>query len=155
MPVEIERKFLVHAERWHQIEKPEGVLYRQGYMVSSNLMTLRIRHCGDTSFLTIKGKTKGISRKEFEYEIPSVEALDMLDQLCEAEVIKTRYCIPHQEHVWEVDVFHGLNHGLIMAEIELSSEDEAFEKPDWVATEVSYDSRYGNGSFARVPFTTW
>lgn len=155
MPVEIERKFLVHHEHWNQTNKPEGVFYRQGYMLSNEQITLRVRTCGDQAFLTLKGKTVGISRKEFEYEIPLKEALDMLDSLSEAEVIKTRYKIPFGKHLWEVDVFHGENEGLLIAEIELSSEDEAFEKPIWVADEVSFDRRYGNGSLAWMPFSRW
>jgi CYTH domain-containing protein len=111
---------------------------------------------GDKAFLTIKGTTQSLSRLEFEYPIPMADAVVMLDQLCETPPIeKTRYRQTVGGHIWEIDVFHGENEGLIVAEIELSSETEIFDRPHWIAEEVSDDPRYFNNNLAVNPFKVW
>lgn len=155
MATEIERKFLVNKE---MLPKVEGKNYVQGYLSSDPEKIVRIRIAGDKGILTIKGKPEGeeaISRPEYEYEIPLKDAKEMM-ALCEKPLIeKTRYEIQHEDHLWEVDEFKGENEGLIVAEIELNSEDEEFKKPDWVKEEVSDDARYFNINLLRNPFSKW
>ncbi|WP_295677010.1 CYTH domain-containing protein [uncultured Mucilaginibacter sp.] len=155
MGVEIERKFLVDHEKWGEINKPQGIHYRQGYIVDEASKTIRVRAAGKKGFITIKSSTTGITRKEFEYEIPVEEALQLIDGFAGSEVEKTRYRITFEGKLWEVDEFWGDNHGLIMAEIELQQEDEAFEQPDWITREVSDDKRYYNSYLAKNPFKDW
>jgi CYTH domain-containing protein len=151
---EIERKFLVNSDAWRGLAA--GVHIRQGYLSFARGRTVRVRTVGGQGFLTIKGSRRGISRAEFEYPIPLADADHMLDYLCEQPLIdKTRHEIPHAGFTWEVDEFHGRNAGLVVAEIELPSEDAAFEKPDWVGEEVSLDPRYSNSHLVRAPFSTW
>ena len=117
---------------------------------------MRVRLRGDAAFLTLKGGSQGISRSEFEYPIPVADALAMLDTLAVAPPVdKVRHLIPVGGHLWELDVFAGENAGLVMAEIELESEGEAFERPDWLGDEVSEDPRYYNANLARYPFRRW
>ncbi|HEX5276767.1 MAG TPA: CYTH domain-containing protein [Fluviicoccus sp.] len=152
MPLEIERKFLVTGQAWRT---PDGVLYRQGYLNRDKTRTVRVRIAGDRAFLTIKGVSTGATRVEFEYEIPVGEAAQLLT-LCDGPLIeKTRHRVTVGAHVWEVDEFHGDNDGLVVAEIELGSEDEAFERPEWVTVEVTEDARYYNSNLAVKPFSTW
>ncbi len=155
MGIEIERKFLVDHEKWQQAAKPEGVYYRQGYLLDEIQRTIRIRIAGDKAFITIKGVTAGISRKEFEYEIPLNDASELLAGFALSEVEKIRYCIYFGDKLWEVDEFLGDNTGLMVAEIELQQEDETFEKPDWIAAEVSHDVRYYNSNLALHPYKDW
>lgn len=154
MQKEIERKFLVVGDAWRSLA--EGVMIRQGYLNSDKLRTVRIRTVGDVAFMTVKGPTVGITRLEFEYPIPYDDCLAMLEHLAEVPVIeKKRYKIPTGNFMWEVDEFFGVNAGLIVAEIELPSEDTPFEKPDWIGEEVSGDPRYFNSSLVSHPYTTW
>ncbi|MEC4804303.1 MAG: CYTH domain-containing protein [Jaaginema sp. PMC 1079.18] len=154
MPIEIERKFLVNSEDWRGLA--QGVLYRQGYLCTEANRTVRVRVAGDRAFLTIKGKTQGHSRPEYEYTIPLPEAAAMLDTLCYRPLIeKTRYRIPIGDKVWEVDEFHGENQGLILAEVELHSEADAIDLPPWIGKEVSQDARYFNSYLARYPYASW
>lgn len=154
MGQEIERKFLVKNERWRGLA--EGVLYRQGYLCTERSATVRVRIAGDQGYLTIKGPPTGITRAEYEYPIPVQDALAMLEILCpQPQIEKKRYTISYQGMRWEVDEFFGSNQGLIVAEIELSSEDQAFTRPDWVGREVTDDHRYANAALCRKPFTTW
>ena len=155
MALEIERKFLVNQRKWEQLEKPIGKRYRQGYLLNNKVKTIRIRTTETDAFLTIKGKTNGMSRSEFEYKIPLNEGTELLDAFSESELSKTRYEIHHKDKLWEVDVFHGDNDGLIVAEIELESEDERFELPEWVDKEVTDDPRYYNANLVLSPFKTW
>lgn len=155
MNIEIERKFLVDTAKWELIDKPFGDYFRQGYIHKEASKTIRIRLTDSTAYLTIKGISTGISRPEFEYEIPQSEAKDLLDNFCDSELSKTRYTIEHQGKTWEVDVFHDANEGLIIAEIELQSEDEAFDLPEWVTLEVSDDIRYFNSNLTENPFSAW
>ncbi len=153
MGKEIERKFLIADDRWR--EGAEGTLFRQGYLNSAKERVVRVRTMGDRAALTIKGITTGASRLEFEYDIPLGDAAQLLE-LCEQPLIeKTRYKIPHGGLVWEIDEFHGVNDGLVVAECELESEDQAIAKPDWVGDEVTGDARYFNSNLIAKPFTKW
>lgn len=154
MGEEIERKFLVTGDGWR--EAGAGVRYRQGFLSTDPERTVRVRIAGDKGSLTIKGRTHGARRAEFEYEIPTADAQQMLDTLCKRPLIeKVRHTVTSGTHTWEIDVFEGDNRGLVIAELELESEDEHFEKPDWVGTEVTEDPRYFNSNLVERPFTTW
>lgn len=154
MAKEIERKFLVKGDAWRSLA--EGVSYRQGYLNSQKERTVRIRTVGEKAYLTVKGPPRGVTRTEFEYEIPYEDCLAMLEELAEKPIIeKKRYRIPAGSYVWEVDEFFGVNEGLILAEIELPSEDAVFEKPDWIGEEVSGDPRYFNSSLVANPYSVW
>ena len=155
MHLEIERKFLVDHLKWDALVKPKGKIIRQGYITDDNTKTIRLRVMDQSAFLTIKGRTTGATRSEYEYEIPLNDANKILDTLSQNEVSKTRYEIFYEHKLWEVDVFDGLNEGLIVAEIELASEDEKFLIPDWVTTEVTEDPGYYNSNLAKQPFKTW
>ncbi|HJV81541.1 CYTH domain-containing protein [Noviherbaspirillum sp.] len=154
MGIEIERKFLVRDERWKTLG--QGVLLRQGYLSSAADRTVRVRIEGDAATLTIKGRNLGATRTEWEYAIPIADAQALLDSLCERPLIeKRRYRIPLQGMTWEVDEFLGENAGLVVAEIELQSEQQEFAKPDWVGEEVTHDARYFNANLLRHPFCKW
>ncbi len=141
---EIEVKYLVDTDKWSQIEKPEPKLIVQGFLQRSEDLTVRVRIKGDKGFLTIKGKSEGITRTEFEYAIPVNEAQELIDRFTDKCIRKFRYEINHKGHTWEVDEFKGNLEGLILAELELTREEEAYEKPDWVTTDVSTDPNYYN-----------
>ncbi len=154
MALEIERKFKVVGDVWRESVQ-QSMPLRQGYLSTKPEATVRVRLKNGMSTLTIKSKTKGISRSEFEYDIPSSEATQLL-QLCEDPLIeKVRHLVTIGQHTWEIDEFIGDNQGLIIAEIELSSEDESFEKPVWLGPEVSDDARYYNSSLVAYPFNQW
>ncbi|MCA1854883.1 CYTH domain-containing protein [Massilia oculi] len=154
MGIEIERKFLPSGEAWRQLGEP--VLLRQGYLCSDPMRTVRVRIEGDAGVLTIKSKGTGVSRGEWEYPIPLSEAQELLDNLCERPLVeKYRRRIAHAGFTWEVDEFLGENAGLVVAEIELPSEDAVFDKPDWIGAEVSGDPRYYNASLIRFPYSQW
>jgi adenylate cyclase len=155
MGIEIERKFLVDHDKWHQLEKPVGNTYKQGYILSDEKRTVRIRVTDDEAYITLKGGTTGISRSEFEYTIPTDEGNQILEGFATSSIQKVRYNIHFAGNLWEVDVFSGNNQGLIIAEIELDSEDQEFEKPDWVTEEVSDDYRYTNASLSISPYKSW
>jgi len=154
MAIEIERKFLVRDDEWRQLG--QGTLYRQGYIARGYGRTVRVRIAGDRGYLTIKGATSGISRLEFEYPIPIADAEEMLETLCDRPLIeKTRYRIEWAGLVWEVDEFAGENQGLILAEVELTSEAQAITLPSWIGLEVTNDSRYYNSNLSKHPFLQW
>lgn len=154
MGTEIERKFLVTGGQYRDLAT--GKRYRQGYLSTDKERVVRIRVVEDQAWLTIKGKTLGVSRAEFEYEIPVADAVDMLENLCQQPIIdKTRYRLESGEHVWEIDEFHGVNDGLIVAEIELQEENEPFDKPAWLGEEVSGDPRYFNANLIAHPYREW
>ncbi|MDA7549181.1 MAG: adenylate cyclase [Bacteroidetes bacterium] len=154
MAKEIERKFLVAHQAWRESVNTIHV-FKQGYLSYDSERTVRVRATEVTGYLTIKGITEGLTRDEFEYEIPLADALALL-QLCERPAIeKKRYIVPNGAHDWEVDVFEGVNEGLVVAEIELGSEDEAFEKPSWLGNEVSGDRKYSNSALSLHPFKNW
>ena len=154
MGKEIERKFLVDLAAW----KPAGTgtHYKQGYLSSVKERVVRVRIEGDRAKLTIKGANVGLTRAEFEYDIPLDDAAALLDHLCEQPLIdKHRHVEVHSGKTWEIDVFHGDNQGLVVAEIELATEDEAFARPAWAVKEVSGDARYFNSNLLKNPFKTW
>ena len=154
MALEIERKFKVANAGW-QDSVTRSTSLRQGYLSTKPEATVRVRLENGVGTLTIKSKTRGISRSEFEYDIPNSEATQLL-QLCEGPLIeKIRHLVIIGEHTWEIDEFSGDNQGLIIAEIELSSEDESFEKPAWLSKEVSDDARYYNSSLVNHPYSQW
>ena len=154
MAQEIERKFMITGVAWRELAK--GTAYRQGYLSTVKERTVRVRTIDDKGFLTIKGITVGATRAEYEYEIPAGDTNEMLDDLCEQPIIeKKRYKVPLDGFIWEIDEFGGVNEGLIVAEIELESEDQKFNKPDWIGDEVSGDPRYFNSNLIANPFTTW
>ncbi|MDM8542508.1 CYTH domain-containing protein [Desulfococcaceae bacterium HSG9] len=154
MGLEIERKFLLRNDGWRKLA--QGKEYRQGYLSSVKERSVRIRTIEDTGYLTIKGVSKGAVRMEYEYVIPVDEAREMLEALCEKPLIeKKRFKIPYQGLIWEVDEFFGENQGLLVAEVELSSETQAFQKPEWVDVEVTHDSRYFNANLVHHPFNKW
>ena len=144
--MEIERKFLVDKVLWVLQAKPEGQKIKQAYLANSPEKTIRVRTKGTKGFLTIKGPTVGISRAEYEYEIPVHEAEELIQQFAVKYIEKTRYEITVGKHMWEVDEFGGKLAGLMLAEIELTAEDELFERPDWVTLEVSEDVNYFNSN---------
>ena len=153
MGMEIERKFLVKNDSWRP--GAVGETFCQGYC-RGETGTVRIRITGEKAFLTIKSRTEGISRREFEYPIPVADAKELLEIICAKPYIrKTRYLVEFAGKRWEVDVFEGDNFGLVMAEIELEHEDERFELPPWVGQEVSADPRYANSNLAVNPFSRW
>ncbi|MFD2872086.1 CYTH domain-containing protein [Mucilaginibacter ximonensis] len=154
MGIEIERKFLVDHKKWEAADKPEGQKMQQGYIVNEQDRTIRLRIAGDIAYLTFKSG-KGISRHEFEYEIPANEATELFRQFVKTGIEKTRYHITYADKLWEVDVFEGDNEGLIVAEIELDNEYEQFELPPWAGQEVSHDGRYYNSSLSVNPFKNW
>ncbi len=153
MGTEIERKFLVKEGAWREAS---ATRYRQGYLSTVKERTVRVRTISDKGYLTIKGITVGASRAEFEYEIPVADAEEMLDTLCEKPLIeKNRYKVADGALTWEVDEFFGENAGLIIAEIELQSENQSFDKPEWVTEEVTADPRYYNANLIDNPYTRW
>ena len=154
MSLEIERKFLLKGEGWRALGA--GVPYRQGYLSTVPGRSVRVRLVRDKGFLTIKGIAVGVTRAEYEYEIPAAEAGEMLDNLCERPLIeKTRYRVEHHGLTWEIDEFDGDNAGLIVAEVELEKEDQAIVLPDWIGKEVTGDPRYYNASLIASPYTQW
>ena len=153
MGMEIERKFLVKNDDWRLLGTK--VHYAQGYLIADGDRTVRVRIAGESCYITIKGRVEGISRKEFEYQIPADEALELL-QLCPLPAIeKYRTKILFEGKIWEIDEFEGDNQGLILAEIELESEDESFSVPPWIGEEVTGDLRYYNSVLSRNPFKNW
>jgi len=154
MALEIERKFLVKNSDYKRLA--EAVFYQQGYLSNNEKSVVRIRIAGDKGFVTIKEQSVGLSRQEFEYEIPRNDARTLLDQLCEQPTIrKKRYKIPFNSLIWGVDEIDDNNEGLIIAEVELISEDQSFEKPPWVGEEVTGDARYYNVNLIKNPFNKW
>ena len=154
MAQEIERKFLVQSDAWRSLAA--GRYYCQGYIPTQGKQTVRVRIIGDQGYLTLKGPAIGISRSEFEYEIPLADAQAMLSELCQTPLIeKYRYHIPLGNVVWEVDDFLGENQGLIVAEVELAHAEQVVELPGWIGEEVTGDSRYYNASLVRNPFKNW
>jgi adenylate cyclase len=154
--IEIERKFLVKSEEFKAISFAKNEI-SQGYLNSNPERTVRVRIKGNQGYLTIKGKGNetGMSRLEWEVEIP-VEEAKMLLNLCESGVIsKMRYEVKFGNHVYEVDEFFGENEGLVLAEIELKTEEEAFEKPDWLGEEVTNNEKYYNSYLSKNPFKNW
>ncbi|WNV03260.1 CYTH domain-containing protein [Candidatus Methylospira mobilis] len=155
MAHEIERKFLVAGNDWRK-EIHASHRMTQGYLNNELHCSVRIRTCGEQAWLNIKSATIGSSRLEFEYEIPIQDALDMLGSLRQSPLIeKVRHLVRYRDHLWEIDEFEGDNSALIVAEIELSSPEEYFEKPAWLGREVTEDIRYYNTQLSKHPFNSW
>ncbi len=152
MGVEIERKFLVRGDGWRQ---GEGRYLCQAYLNRDPARTVRVRIDGEQAFLTIKGRSVGATRSEFEYAIPVADAQALLALADGPAVEKRRHLVPMGELVWEIDEFLGANAPLVVAEIELPREDQPFERPAWVGEEVTQDPRYFNSALAARPFSTW
>ena len=154
MATEIERKFLVRDDSWRGLGK--GSHYRQGYLSTEAGRTVRVRVADGRGYLTIKGKTVNATRAEYEYVIPLQDANEMLDELCARPLIeKTRYRIEHRGLVWEVDDFEGENAGLVIAEVELDSVEQAVALPAWVGEEVTAELRYYNANLIANPYSRW
>jgi CYTH domain-containing protein len=152
MPVEVERKFLVTSDAWRKDAR--GARFSQGYLCIGAECTVRIRRAGDKAFITVKGRTEGMSRPEFEYEIPLDHAELMLAEQCMKPLIeKTRYEVDFAGKVWTVDVFEAENKGLVVAEIELADPAEKVALPPWIGEEVTDDPRYRNSSLVSAPIT--
>ena len=154
MAIEIERKFLVDLKRFSP--NNSGVTIKQGYIPTKDNTAVRVRISADQAVLTIKGENNGISRLEFEYPIPLPDASMMLENLCKGSLIdKTRYIIEYQGYTWEVDVFHGDNQGLVVAEVELENETDTPSVPPWITIEVSGQVRYYNSNLMHHPYKNW
>jgi len=154
MGIEIERKFLIDENKLPSLQN--GYVIKQGYIQTVDHTTVRVRIRDKEAFLTIKGKSEGATRLEFEYPIPLHDANDVINKLCQKSLIdKTRYLVEHEGHTWEVDIFEGNNKGLIIAEIELKSENESFNLPSWVTEEVTNDIRYFNSNLITHPYIDW
>lgn len=155
MATEIERKFLLSSDAWRDQATSSSRLV-QGYLARTDGSAIRVRVDGERAELNIKHTLDGINRLEYEYAIPLDDAREMLDRVALRPLIdKTRHIVPIGGHEWEIDEFHGDNAGLVVAEIELGSDDEAFERPDWLGQEVSSDPRYYNSNLSKLPFTRW
>ena len=154
MGIEIERKFLIDFSLIG--EMGTGIEIQQGYIPTTKDTVVRARVSGHVAYLTLKGKMIGLTRSEFEYEIPVSDAQSIISELCGGLTVdKTRYMIPHCGHVWEIDVFHGDNNGLIVAEVEMNSEGEIIELPEWVVEEVTEQRKYSNSNLLDYPFKLW
>jgi adenylate cyclase len=155
MPVEIERKFLVESDEWRS-EVRRRELLRQGYVAGSDLCSVRVRVGAGRAWLGIKSRVNDTTRFEYEYEIPAADANEILDRICPGgQIEKWRHWVPYGHREWEIDEFLGDNAGLVMAELELDSPSETFERPPWLGLEVTADSRYLNTSLALRPWREW
>ncbi len=155
MPLEIERKFLVIGDAWRACSH-QRIAMRHGYLTPlDSPASVRVRVEGDIGKLNVKQAIVGSSRAEYEYSIPAEHAEQMIATLCRGLILKTRHYVNHAGHLWEVDEFEADNAGLVVAEIELVSEDEAFERPDWLGREVTLSQRYYNNALASFPYNTW
>lgn len=153
MPSEIERKYLVANESWR--DGSAGLRIAQGYLSRDPDRTVRVRTGGEKAWVTIKGRSQGISRAEYEYEIPLADGRELLGMCLTTVIEKTRHKVSHAGYLWEIDVFHGANDGLVIAEVELEEESIFPPLPAWAGAEVSDDPRYFNSSLAAHPYTCW
>ena len=154
MGQEIERKFLIDIGKLGVLENGQSI--KQGYVQTSDKTVVRVRVKGSGAFITLKGENKGATRSEFEYPIPIEDALAIMNELCSGPTIdKTRYVVNNAGHTWEIDIFHGDNEGLVVAEVELKDENEIVEIPDWVTQEVTGDVKYYNLNLLAYPFRKW
>jgi len=155
MALEIEHKFLLKNNDWKK-NISKSTQFKQGYLVSDEKRSLRIRVSDNEAWINIKSATIGTHRMEYEYSIPLTEGLEILNSLCEKPIIeKTRHLVPYKQHIWEIDVFIGDNEGLIVAEVELSAIGESFDIPAWVGKEVTEDLRYYNNNLCQHPYKNW
>ena len=154
MAIEIEKKFLIKYIPFKNINYSEKI--EQGYIVHDKNKVIRVRKKNKNYSITIKGNKIGISRYEFEYQIPKKDAIILLKEFCNNSYIsKTRHYVNYNDHTWEIDEFHKKNEGLVVAEIELRSENESFDIPDWIREEVTHDPRYYNMNLTTFPFSKW
>ncbi len=154
MPREIERKFLIDESLIGELK--DGEVIKQGYFPTLNKTVIRARLKGNKGYITIKGQKVGISRPEYEYEIPFKDAQEIIEKLCEKLIIeKTRYKIKHAGHIWEIDVFEGNNKGLIVAEVEMKYENEKVQLTNWTTNEVTDDFKYSNSNLVKYPYKFW
>ncbi len=154
LAIEIERKFLIDNSIIDVLK--DGVEIVQGYIPTEGDNSVRVRIKGHEAFITLKGETRGFSCSEFEYRIPVEDAKQMMKEMCGENIIeKTRYVVHHQWRTWEVDVFYGENAGLVIAELELESEEDEFDIPHWVRTEVTGDPKYYNACLVDYPYKAW
>lgn len=160
MGIEIERKFLLKNDDWKE-QVSSSTFFKQGYLNASKSnsdvkSSVRVRIEGNNANINIKSMTLSITRQEYEYSIPIDDAKKMLDELCEQPLIeKTRHIVKYNDHKWEIDVFSGMNEGLIVAEIELQNENEKFSIPDWIGDEVSEQVKYYNVNLIQYPYSSW
>ncbi len=154
MGTEIERKYLLANNDWRPLVS-KSTRMRQGYLCNVDTTSLRVRIAGDKANLNIKSGGLTISRQEFEYEIPLEDAEQLLNTLARGVVEKTRHLVQHEGLLWEIDEFSGDNQGLIVAEVELESEDQAVQCPGWIGPEVSEDPRYYNVKLIENPYKNW
>ena len=155
MALEIERKFLLASDDWRARVRSRQLM-RQGYLTGGSRCSVRARIANDQAWLNIKARRSGMTRVEFEYPIPVADADEILGDLCEGPLVeKYRHEVPVGDHVWEIDEFIGDNAGLIVAEIELESEQEHFERPSWLGMEVTDDQRYYNSNLVKQPYREW
>lgn len=155
MALEIERKFLVTGTQW-RAQSHARREFRQGYLgADSGRASVRVRVDDTEARLNIKAAVVGSARAEYDYAVPRADALEILDTLCVGRVEKTRHLVQVEDHLWEVDEFHGENAGLVVAEIELSAADEVFARPEWLGTEVTDEKRYYNHALAMHPWQSW
>ena len=155
MATETERKFLVVDDSWRGAIR-ESINYRQGYLAGNDRASIRVRVDDRGAKINIKGATVGVSRLEYEYDVPLADGHEMLDQLCGSGLVeKTRHLVPFADHLFEVDEFLGQNAGLIVAEVELESESQSVSMPSWLGRDVSHDVRYYNARLAEHPYGDW
>lgn len=155
MGIEIERKFRVINDSWRE-RALQKTLLRQGYIANTQRASVRVRLAGEVGWLSVKAMTRGLSRAEYEAAIPALEANEMLDQLCEGPLIeKWRHIVEYQGSEWEIDEFLGENAGLVIAELELETEEAVFARPPWLGVEVTHDERYYNFRLSQKPYRHW
>ncbi len=155
MAREIERKFLLASDAWRSAARG-SVPMRQGYLASTGEVSIRVRQEGSKAFLNLKSATLGISRDEFEFPLPAVGAAEVLDRFCRERCVeKVRHYVQVGRHRWEIDEFSGDNAGLVVAEVELDDEQEAFDMPAWLGREVSFERRYYNVCLLDYPYRHW
>ena len=154
MKKEIERKFIILGSSYKDLGDYKHCI--QGYIPSTNKPLIRIRTIGNQSFLTMKSDVNGITCLEYEYKIPNQDAKDIMELFCKQSIVeKNRYRIRYKSTLWDVDEFLGENEGLVVAEVELNSENQPYNKPDWIGQEVSTDKKYYNCNLANYPYTQW
>lgn len=155
MATEIEHKYLVTGDEY-RTGSESHTYYKQGYLATNKECVVRVRIAGKKAYLTIKGENRGASRPEYEVEIDVAMAQSMLQEMCSTPIIeKTRYIYPYRGHRWEIDCFHGDNEGLVIAEIELESEDEVYDCPPFLGKNVTGEERYYNSCLAQRPYSQW
>lgn len=155
MALEIEHKYLVDKQILNRLSFESSHSIKQGYVLTDPNKTIRVRTKAKKGFITIKGKTQGSSRLEFEYEIPYQEAIELLRLFCTNIIEKTRHIFIYHGKKWEIDEFEGLNEGLVLAEIELSDEAEVYPKPDWLGVNVTDEMKYANSNLSIKPYGLW